>query len=817
MKKILTLLMILGFSSFSLISHAQAVQNGKVTGKVSGAGKPLEAATVIVLQAIDSAIIKTTVTDKSGIFEIERLKEGKYLLRIESLGYEVLYSEPFELSAIHPAQEMAAIAMRSVSAQLNEVVVTTKRPFIEQTLDKTMVNVDASPTNVGLTALEVLEKSPGITVDKDGNISLKGKQGVLILVDGKPTYSAGAELVNMLKNLSSNNMDQIEIMSTPPAKYDAAGNSGVINIKTKKTKVKGINGSVTLGAGMGKKPKTNNSMNLNYRTGKFNMFANYSYNHNIGTQDLNLTRKFYSDASLASLFVQNTKMVNDFENHTYKLGADFYASKKTTLGFVVNGFINPGSFSTDNVTNMLNPAGKLDSITLANNKSKESWKNTGANFNLKHVFDTAGTELTADLDYIKYKSSSDQLFQNSFFDKNGSQTHANEILRGYLPSDINIYSAKIDFTKSLKKGAKLEAGVKSSYVKTDNNAQYDLWVNQSWETDKGRSNHFLYTENINAAYVNLSKPFSKKWKGQLGLRMENTNAKGDQKITNEVFERNYTQLFPTAYLGYTMNDKNQFALSYGRRIQRPDYEDLNPFYYFLDKYTYQVGNPYLKPQFSNKIEFTHTYKGFLTSSISYSKTSDIIQEVLEQIDSIHTSYIKRSNIAHQNNVNLNISALIPITKFWKANIYGEGNYNNYKGKVNDGSIDASGFGYMANVSNQFNFDKGWNLELSGFYRSKMVMGTLVAKPMGVANFAVSKQVLKNKGTVRVNFRDFLDIQQFRGYSKYQNVDFNLRNQWDNRVVSVNFTYRFSKGQAAQQRQRGGANDESNRVKAGNSN
>ncbi|WP_153796666.1 outer membrane beta-barrel family protein [Foetidibacter luteolus] len=813
MKKTLALLTLFALFSFS-VSNAQT---GKVTGRVEGRQKPIDAASVLLLRAKDSSTVKMAVTDKTGEFEIEKLVYGKYLLSIQSVGYQKFYSGTFELNESKTSFTAGTLNLEAASENLNAVVVTSKKPLIEQKIDRTIVNVDASPTNVGLSALDVLEKSPGITVDKDGNISLKGKAGVLVLVDGKPTYLSAADLANLLRNMTSNNLDQIEIMTNPPAKFDASGNAGVINIKTKKNRVKGMNGSVSLGAGMGINPKTNNSFNFNYRTGKVNFFTNYSHYWGKGWGKLELTRKFIDqqNGDLLSIFRQTAERTPNYQNHSYKIGADYFASKKTTIGFVVNGYYNPGQNRNSNVTNIYDAYDKLEKQTLAENISKEKWSNIGGNLNLKHTFDTTGTEITADLDYMTYDNNMDQLFNNYFYNQSGGKIQPDEILRGTLPSNIHIYSAKVDFTKPLKNNARFEAGLKSSYVKTDNDAAYDTLANGAWGRDTRRSNHFLYTENINAAYVNYSRPLNKKWNAQLGLRLENTIAKGEQLTTGEVFERNYTQLFPTAYLGYTMNDKNQFALSYGRRIERPDYGDMNPFYYFLDKYTYQVGNPYLRPQFSHNIELTHTYGGFLTTTFGYNKTKDIIQDVIEQIDSINTSYVRKSNIASQDNFNLSVSANFPVTKWYRANIYSQAIYNRFRGVINNGYEDVSGIGFMANVSNQFTLPKEWTLELSGFYRGRMIEGTLVSRPMGALNFAVSKNILKKKGTIRLNIRDFLDVQQFRGYSKYQNIDVDIRNQWDNRVVNLSFTYRFSKGQGAgQQRKRGGAGDEANRVKSG---
>lgn len=812
MKKILSLL-----TALISLGLVQAQTIGNITGTVSDQQKPIESATVALLRSTDSAVIKKSTTDSDGKFRLQQNEAGEYMVSIQFVGFNTYYSERFTISESSTIYQVKTIVLAALSQQLNNVVVVSKKPFIEQKLDKTIVNVEASPTNVGLTALDVLEKSPGISIDKDGNVSLKGKQGVLILLDGKPTYLGGQDLANLLKNMPSANLDQIEIMTNPPAKYDAAGNSGVINIKTKKSKIKGFNGSLTLGAGMGIRPKANESVNLNYRTGKVNVFGNYSYSLNKNERQLDLTRNFISQetGALESVFKQQTIMNRNYQSHNYKIGMDYYATKKTTVGFVVNGYYNPGEWDNTNTTNIFNGNNNLLNVTLSDANATEKWKNIGTNINFRHSFDTAGTELTGDFDYIHYNSDVSQLFNNFFFNNTGGKTNPDETLRGILPSDINIYSGKLDFTKTLKGDIKLEAGLKSSIVKTDNNAQYDNYINDEWLVDSGRTNHFIYKENINAAYVNINKQLNKKWSVQTGLRLENTSSDGNQLTTGETFERNYTQLFPTAYLGYTMNEKNSFSFSYGRRIERPDYGDLNPFYYFLDKYTYQVGNPYLKPQFANNIELGHSFKGILNTTLSYNRTNNVMAEILEQVDSTFTSYVKQGNIAKNNTLGLSANANFPVTKWWRTNIYAQVINSRYKGYVNNGDIDVSNTGFMTNISNQFQLKKGWNLELSGFYRSKMIEGTLVAQPMGVVNFAVAKNMLKNKGTIKVNFRDFLDIQQFRGYSKYQNVDVTIRNQWDNRVVNVSFTYRFSKGKTGgPQRRNIGAEDEQNRVKAG---
>ena len=819
MKKLITLFSTVGLVMLSIASMAQSQKNATINGTVKGNDKPVDAANVSLLKAKDSSIVKMSITDKSGNYEFLIVANGKYLVQVVAIGYAKYTTDVIELTADKNTITLKPISLQIISKELGNVMVASKKQFIEQKLDKTIINVDASPTNAGLSVLEILEKAPGVIVDKDGNISLKGKQGVNILVDGRPTYLSGQDLANMLKNMPSGNLDQLEIMINPPAKYDASGNAGVINIKTKKTKTPGFNGSVSSGYTQGVYPKSNNSFNLNYKKGKYNFFANAAYNYREGFQDLILFRNFTDKNSgqLLSTFDQKTRGKRQYRSGNAKLGMDYFANKKTTFGIVVNGNMENGNEYTDNTTLIKDKNGLLTTRTLANNDIKLDFKNVGVNLNFKHVFDSTGKEITADVDYLNYTSGNSQYMNNYFFDASDNKQNPDELLKGDLPSIINIYSAKVDYVQTLKNKVKFEAGLKTSYVETDNNALYENFNGNSWIKDVARSNHFKYTENVNAVYTNFSKEFTKKWSGQLGFRVENTIAKGKQITTAQNFDRNYTQVFPTAYIGYNHNEKNQFSLSYGRRIERPDYQDMNPFFYFLDKYTYQVGNPYLTPQFAHNIELGHTFGGFLTTSISYSNTKDIIQDVLDQIDSINTTFVRKDNIAKQQNLGLTVSAAIPVAKWWKTNIYTNVYNNKFNGLVNGANLEISATTFVTNISNQFSFNKGWSAELSGFFRSEGLEGVFVVKPLGAVNFGISKQILKNKGSIRFNVRDLFYTQPARISSKYQNIDINFSERRDTRTANITFTYRFGKGKAVQQRRRGGVGDEQNRVKGGNSN
>lgn len=817
MKKLFTLLSAFGILTQISPVMAQEAGKGLVTGKVTSAQKSVESATIGLLRAKDSAVVKLGVSDKAGTFSLEKVPAGNYLLAVQAVGHKKYYSASFALSTETPSKNFAEIGLTAISKELTGVTVSSAKPLIEQKIDRTIVNVDATVSNAGTNVLEVLEKSPGISVDKDGNVSLKGKQGVQIFVDGRPTYLSGQDLANMLRNMQSTQLDQLEIMTNPPAKYDAAGNSGIINLKTKKTKQVGYSGSLTAGYGQGVYPKSNGSANMNYRNGKVNLFGNASYGNRAQFQTLNIQRKFIDAQSknVMSNFDQQNNLKNENENINGKIGLDYFASKKTTLGIVFNGSTSDNFFTSRGAINIKDPAYQLLSQTRAASDNKATFDNFSTNFNLRQVLDSNGSELTFDLDYITYNTDNDQRVTNSYFNTSGAPLPGSrpDTLYGNVPQEIAIYSAKIDYLKNLKKGAKFEAGVKSSYVKTDNNAIFDSLLNNQRVRDVNRSNHFLYKENINAAYVNYSRPLGKKFSAQLGLRMEHTHSNGNQLTTGIVFNRDYVQLFPTAYLQYQANPKNVYVLNYGKRINRPNYQDLNPFVSFLDRYTYEQGNPNLRPQFSHNIELTHTYNNFLTTTLNYTNTTDIIQEVLEQNTQKNETYIKRTNIAKQNQLGVSVNANFPITKWWSNNIYVNVFRNEFKGIINGDPVTISAASGMTNIMEQFKFNNGWGAEVSGFYRTEGIDGIFRIKGFGSVNLGISKQMLKNKGSLRLSIRDVFYTQKIKGESRYSNIDATFQQVRDSRVVNLSFTYRFNKGKINNnQRKRGGANEEASRVK-----
>jgi len=795
---------------------------GKIQGSVKDeSGKGLAAATISLMRSGDSALIKMGVTDAMGIYEFTTINEGSYFLSVSNVGFSRAFSKTFAFNG-NQVLEVPVITLSSNANNLSAVVVQARRPLVENKIDKMVVNVDAAPTNAGSTALEVLEKSPGISVDRDGNISLKGKQGIIVLMDGKQTYLSGQDLANLLRNMPASQLDQIEIMTQPSAKFDAAGNSGIINLRTKKSLAKGFNGSVNLSYVQGRYPKSPNSFQFNYRTSKFNFFTNLSYSYWSGFNDQTLLRTFRSNGQVTSVFDQQAKQRNSSNNYSGRIGLDYSINPKTTIGVLLNGNTRPSVWQNRGRADIKDGAGMVDSFNIVFTENRDQWKNYGGNVNFKRVLGGSGHELTADLDYIRYDAVSKQVSDNYNYSRNGALLGDPFLLRGNLPSRITIYSGKADYVKALGNDAKFEAGVKSSYVTTDNDAQYTRFnkPDNEWQVDNTRSNHFVYEENINAGYINFSQQVNK-WGFQAGLRVENTIAEGNQ-MGNAVqkdssFRRNYTQLFPTAYVSYKLNETNSFGLSYGRRIERPNYQDMNPFQYFLDQYTFRQGNPNLTPQFTHNIELSHNFKSALTTTLNYTSTTDILNDILKQNDATKVTYQTKENVASRKVLGLSVSYNAAITKWWTTSLFGNVNYNHYEGIVNNTNLDVQMTTFMANGSQVFRFAKTWSAELSGFYRSTaQETGMFVIRPMGVFSFGFAKQLLNNKANLKLNIYDPFYIQKAKVDIQLGNIDAYVVNQWDNRRVALTFTYRFSKGQNSQPQQRrtGSSQEEQNRVGGG---
>lgn len=779
------------------------------------AKKPLDGATIILLTAKDSAVVGTQLANPDGSFVFHNLKNGSYIIQATYIGYKNYRSGNVVVGQSKPVT-LPALIMASNGKTLNEVAVTSQKSYVQQKIDRTIVNVNALISNTGANALEVLEKTPGVQVDADGNITFKGKSGVTVMIDDKPTYLSAANLATYLRSLPSSALDQIELMDNPPAKYDAAGNAGVINIKTRKNTTKGFNAVVSANYAQGFYGHSGESINLNYRINKVNLFANLAYNEQKTFRRLEIDRTYLDDAGNPTSSLKDISYFRPMSYNTdIKVGMDYFVSPKTTWGIVYTGNISPDHDSSPVYSLIYGRNGDLDSTINTLNTSKNQFNSNGINLNYTHKFDSTGRELTFDLDYIRDVANSNQLFVNNTFLPDGTLTNS-QTLTDNLPSTINIYSAKSDYTHPLKGKAKLEAGIKSSYVNTDNAANYFNVVNGTNTVDYNNTNRFLYKENINAAYVNFNKDFGR-FSLQTGLRLENTNGNGHQlgnaEKADSSFVNHYTNLFPTVYLSYNLDTAghNVLVLSYGRRIGRPNYGSLNPFTFFVDEFTYFSGNPFLKPQFTDNYKLAYSFRSLFTIAAAYDYTTNVQGETIRRDGDIFIS--TTGNIGQQKTLDFSANTNLQPAKWWSINLYAEVYKNTYKGEFYTGYLDQSKITFDANGSNQFTLSKTWSAELSGFYDSGGAYGQFITLPKGMLNVAIQKKVLNNKGSIKLNMRDVLHSFSPSGaITSIANATANFHNFVDTRVATLAFTYSFGKlTNVPKKRETGGAESEQGRA------
>lgn len=803
MKKISALTIILLSFVATGTSFAQG-PGSRISGSVTGEKQqPAAYVTVTLVKVADTSLVKGAITDEAGAYSFQEGASGKFMIVASQVGMNKAYSKPFEYDPAGAGYQVPDLTLTRNTRVLKGVNVTASKPFIQHEIDKTVVNVENSIVSAGSSAWEILQKSPGVNVDNSNNsIHLQGKTGVVIYIDGKPTYLSQDQLANRLKNMDASTIKSIEIMTQPSAKFDAAGNAGIINIITKKNKQKGFNGSITAGFAQASYARENAGINLNYRNGKINLFGNYNYNHAIVRNDNYITRNFHDgqNKALSTRTEQYGVTKTSAHTHDFKAGIDFYLDEKNTIGLMVNGSINPSMFRTRNTTWFKNPDGSLQSNSLTHNINKGDWTNYTYDLNYRGRYDSTGRELDVDVAYARFDNSLRQDFHTDTYDGNGtsfpdSPADPNpNIRKSMVPSIIDIKTAKIDYTLPLKGNAKLEFGAKYSMVNSDNDVRYNKLDNQTqqWVYDSA-SNHFDYSENINAAYVNLSKKLRKGWSLQLGLRGEQTVSKGRQLANDSSFKRNYFELFPSVFLSKQLDKNNLVNLSYSRRIDRPDYQSLNPFRYYLDPYTYEEGNPFLQPQLSNSIKFTYAYKSVFSAGLSYSNTTDVMSQVLRQDDSAKITYQTEENLSKMKNLGLDVTLSIPVTKWWMSNNFINVFYNVYQGEFLGGNLDFGQTAYTFNTTNTFTLPRHFSMELSGSYQSRMLWSIFTIKPQYILSAGVQKTILKDKGTLKLNVNDIFNTMHSHASVKYQNLDLMSQNHWDSRRVSLTFTYRFHKG------------------------
>ncbi|MBF2709451.1 outer membrane beta-barrel family protein [Flavobacterium soyangense] len=795
MKISLQLLICVLFFSFG-ITKAQNL--GQISGKAIAPNEQTKKGILVkLLLAKDRSLVKTQSTDSNGSFVFENLIMDNYFVVIDNLSFNKFQSKLITIDKQQSEIILPTIVLEAIGIkQLNEVVIQKKKPLVTQKIDRTVVNVDALISTAGGNAMEVLEKSPGISVNSDGTITFKGKSGVTVFVDDKPTYLSGSDLEAYLKSLPASTLDKIELISNPPAKYDAAGGAGIINILTRKSKIKGFNGNLTTRVAQGKRGQTREGLNLNYLNNKVRLYGNIGYATQDHITDLYIFRKFKKeDLTTKNIFDQYSQLDGVSQTTNSKLGLDYYITPKSTFGIGLTGIYRSNN-NTSKVRSAFSDAGfVLDSTIIAKNLERSKFKNAGINLNYRHDLDTIGQKITVDLDYLNYDKNTNQRFNNFIYQPDNSLSSQDE-LKGALPVKISIYSLKADYSLPLKHSGLLETGYKSSYTKTNNTADYRDVINENEIPNYNTSNHFKYDEVINAVYLNFNTDY-RRFTFQTGLRLENTESKGNQlgnilKPASE-FKKNYTNLFPTLFVQYKLDSvgDNQLVANYGKRINRPNYQDLNPFISPLDKYTYYAGNPYLNPSFSDNYELSYRFKGLFSTTLTYANQKNEIEETIEINDGIY--YSRPGNIGKNQIYSINLNADIPFNKWWSSNVYTELTTLNSQSKLYSEDLNSSGTFWLFTTINSLKLKKNWSAEISAGYQTKITQNQFEIAGKSYVNFAIQKKILKEKGNLKLAVNDI-----FYGSSTYGQIN-NLKltdAKWtnipDSRFVALTFTYGFGK-------------------------
>ncbi|HTN44809.1 MAG TPA: outer membrane beta-barrel protein [Flavipsychrobacter sp.] len=787
-------------------------QQFTIQGTVKDVNKtPLEAATIVLLKD-SNTVIKTEATNLNGGFLLEHIDAGNYALKVILGNYETYTKTDLQVSGNTVLND---VVLKASSQQLNEVTMRAQRPLIEIKPDKLILNVESSITSAGSSAMDVLQKAPGVRVDQNDNISLKGKNGVMIWIDGKQTPLSGTDLANVLKSMPSNSIDKIEIISNPGARYDAAGNAGIINIKTKKDQRMGMNGTATVSYGQGIYPKYGAGLTLNYRNRKFNAYASYNYAERYWFNHLMLDRKFLDSKNGDAQqfrYDQDNYAFFDFKNHIASGGIDYALTKKTTLGLSGNYSTNRFNPRADNASRALDGENKLLYYFNTTGRHENFYYNYSTNAFLKHAFTTNGKELSIDFDYAAFGNQSNQNFVTHYTTAEGNSYLPDYFLKSDLTGKTDIKSVKADYTHPVTNSFKMEAGTKLSWVLADNEPLFYEKINDQYELDAKRSNHFLYNENINAVYINANNEW-KKWATQIGLRLENTNANWEQRTIGQKFDTAYTQLFPSVAVQYHLHARHDLGLTLSRRIERPNYSQLNPFKYFIDKTTYREGYPYLYPASYYSAELSHTYNQRFITSFSYGINKGYITEVIQPSETEDSVTVQTNkNLDEMLFIGMSGSYNFQITKWWSNVTNFNAYYARYKGNIANTPLDNGRPTFDINTNNSFLLPKDFSAEIGGWYQARQLYGYMDVRPTWMLNFGVQKHFFSKTATLRVNVQDAFWTGYPRATSIYTGYREDFVAQRETRTVNVAFTYRFGNNKVSPVRKhRSGAEDEKSRA------
>jgi len=795
-----------------------------IKGNVSDAsGEALAYANVLLNNAADSTLHKVEITDAAGLFNFQQIKSGDYFISISYVGLAEYGSDAFSLSG-NDFLDLKDIVIEANKNDLSEVTVTAKRPMIEVKPDKLVFNIENSVNASGNNALELLRKAPGVVLDNNENINLMGKSGVRVYINDRPSYLSPQDLANYLRTLNSDQIEAIEIITNPSARYDAEGNAGIINIKLKKNKNHGTNGSISVNGSFGidtvdvsMHPSYGATVSLNHRNKFINVYGSYGYNENQGYNFERLSR-----TQNESFFDQRILTNNGNTTHVTKLGLDYFLNEKSTIGFLINGNFSETSNSGKSDI-QIGPisTNQIEQTLVSQSITGGPTDNVDLNLNYQFKGDN-DLVWNIDADYGIFSRDNDNTYPNTLSNAItgiilSDSTYADDQL-----SDINIYSFRLDHERNLAKG-KLGIGIKTALVETNNSFDFFNEINNVNVIDLERSNDFDYSENVNAAYVtyDLKKD---KWSYQLGLRIENSRTKGElftaQVVDNELVERDFTDWFPSGGVSYAVDQNNQLAFAFGRRVDRPNYQNLNPFVYLINELSVSTGDPFLRPQYTNNIQLTHTFKYRFNTTIKFSNTTDLMtrfsdvnEDIVDNNGKVIGEKFTWKNLDTQNHYSINFSAPLTVKEWWSTytnlTVYRLENKADFgEGKVVDITANALNI-YMQHT---FTLPKDFMLEVSGWGNTPGIWGgNFETGGMWSIGAGLQKKVFNGAGTLKVGIDDIFNSSVWTAETTLGIQSTEGLGGWSSRRVKASFNYNFGNDQVKSRKRKTGLEDEKKRT------
>ena len=775
-------------------------------------GEAVMYANVVLYDSKDSSVVKISSSDDQGDFLISGLNTGEYYLQCSYVGLDDLTQDGIEISK-GEKKDLGALSMSSSSVELETAVVTARRAIVEVKSDRTVFNVKGTINSSGDNAIDLLRKAPGLLVDNNDNITVLGRTGVLIFVDGKRLPLAGDDLVNYLQNLSSEQIDRIDIISSPGAKYEAEGNAGVIDIRLNKNENHGTNGSVRSNITRAKFWRNNIGGSLNHRNDLVNVFTQVNLFKNKVYQ-------FYDFDD----YLNNSRILNTIYEHGddygafLRFGTDFSLNKHNTIGILLSGNATDGEGLSDSESFLsgINTPDDVDSILIAKNIRERDFNSQTININ--YAYNKEETSLNFDADFGRYRRDADHEQPNTYFAPNGTDVYSMVETAYSSPTDIDILTFKLDYEQELA-GGKLGLGSKLSKIETDNTFLfYDVVDDQNVQNDR-RSNLFFYDEMVYAVYGSYARTLTDKLSMNAGLRVERTDARGDlqaflPELQEPPVDMEYTSYFPSAGLSYKYKPEHVFTANYGRRINRPDYNVLNPFKAQFSELSFAKGNPFLKPEIVNNIELGYLFKYRYNLKLAYSRTTDQITRLIGPDDSDpRARFINWDNLAEQIVYSINLSAPVQFNDKWNAYFNLSASHLNNQADYGDGVVvDIQAFTYNIYQQHTINLPKGFTAEVSGWFNGPGVWGGVFKfDPSWSLNLGLQKKFLDDKLNVRLSVQDIFLQAGWSGYSEFNGLRSVGRGEWDSRRASVSISYNFGNQKVKSRDRKSGLDEEASRV------